>query len=117
MRASILLIFLLCQLAAAAQSTSVYPSIRTADSTTMVLVTTDYVQAMLTAANKTHNTRLGDLYASRTGQNLLSKTLIEHHLDSSVTLGQFSARIQQLHISIPGMPVYHSAAPRVAVPH
>ena len=111
---------------------STYPGINTADSFTMIRLTADYVQAMIEIANKDHTTRLGDLYGAGTGQDILSKTLIEHHFNPDVTLSELSARIQQLHITIPDIPIYHSAprrptlssdtthspaAPRVAAPH
>lgn len=117
---------------AAYKTYTAYPGINTADSSTINSLSTDYVREMVAGAAKAHNTRLADLYGAGTGQDILSKVLIDHHLNPNATLGELSARIQQYHIQIPEMPIYHSAprrptlsadttqgpaAPRVNAPH
>jgi hypothetical protein len=109
-----------------------YPGINTADSSTINSLSTDYVREMVAGAAKAHNTRLADLYGAGTGQDILSKVLIDDHLNPNTTLGELSAKIQQYHILIPEMPIYHSAprhpslsadttqglaAPRINAPH
>lgn len=89
---------------------SAYPGINTADSTTMHRLANDYAQAMLAAADKTHNTRLGDLYVTGAGQDILNGILIAHRLNPSTTLEEFNQKMQQYHIEIPNIPVYHSPA-------
>ena len=111
---------------------SAYPSIAGADSITMYHITDDFVRQTMAVADKLHNTHVGDIYGAGAGQNILSSVLISSHLNPNVTLGQFSARIQQLNIKIPDVPLYHSpsrrpsfssdtahglTAPRISAPH
>jgi hypothetical protein len=121
-RLPILLAFLFCQFAAGAQTPahsdsgfkvySAYPSIAGADSATMYQVADEFVRQATNAADKLHAARLADIYTAPAGQNILSNVLISHHLNPNTTLDEFSARLQQLNVQVPGAPQYHAPSKR-----
>lgn len=91
---------------------SVYPGINSADSATMYRLANDYAQAMLAAADKARNTRLGDLYVAGTSQDILNGILIAHRFNPSTTPAEFLQRVQQCHIQMQNLPILHPISPR-----
>ncbi len=91
---------------------SKWPALKTADSATVSAVVGDWRKAYHDAAPLVSNTPAADIYGAGTGQDLLNKALIDHHLNPSATLGELDAAVGH-RLDLLVLPKRPTAAPPV----
>jgi hypothetical protein len=80
-----------------------FPSIDSADKSTIQQVSSSLIMDMESDRDRMKNTKRADIYGGEFLQNSLTKVLVANHLNPMVTISDLDKKVAEYHIAIPSL--------------